>query len=131
MRKKILLASVVTAIAFTAVLYAATLTASQAEKGMIIGEVIDITGYAMFGRLGEENREAGLYRAEHGFPIGVLEEETGTVWNAVYRLPVPAAGLQTANKILSPFMGQKVVVQGSLFRAKGVSLVRVSLVSEY
>lgn len=131
MRKKILLASVVTAIGFTAVVFAATLTASQPEKGMIIGEVIDITSYAMHGRLGLEHREAGLYRAEHGFPIGLIEEETGTVWNAVYRLPVPAAGLQTANKIMAPFMGQKVVVQGSLYRAKGVNLVRVSLVSEY
>ena len=108
-----------------------SLGGTEPEDGMIVGEAIDITGYAMFGRVGEEHIESGKYRAEHGFPVGIREEETGDVWIAVYRLPVPAAGLQTANKVLAPFMGMTVVAQGLKYRAEGVNLIRLSLVSEY
>lgn len=103
----------------------------KAEDGMIVGEVIDITSYAMFDRTGVENADAGKYRVGHGFPVGILEDETGIVWIAVYRIPVPAAGLQTANGVLLPFVGQKVVAQGLKYRAKGVNVIRLSLVSEY
>jgi hypothetical protein len=85
----------------------------------------------MYGRSGEEHREAGLYRAEAGFPIGILEEDTGKVFVAVYRVPVPAAGLQTANHVLAPFMGQKIVAQGLLFPSKELNMIRISVATEY
>lgn len=119
------------AIAVTAMVYAADTGTPKGEEGTIVGHVIDVTDYAMFGRLGPEHTASGTHRSEHGFPIAVLEEETGTVWIAVYRLPVPAAGIQTANHILGPFMGKTVAVQGLLFRAKGINVIRVAVVHEY
>lgn len=101
------------------------------EEVVMVGEVIDIASYGMLGRLGEENRESGLYRAKNGFPIGILEEETGKIYIAVYRVPVPAAGLTTANGVLSPFMGQKVVISGIKYSMPGLNMVQVSIVSEY
>jgi hypothetical protein len=103
--------------------------APKGENGTIVGQVIDIADYAMFGRLGEAHAASGAYRAEHGFPVAILGED-GTVWIAVYRLPVPAAGLQTANDLLGPLMGKQVVVQGLLYRAPGISLIRVALARE-
>ena len=105
--------------------------ASKGKEGMIVGEVIDLVNYGMFDRKGEEHREAGLYRAKGGFPIGILEEDTGKVFVAVYRLPVPAAGMQTANAVLMPFMGRKVAAQGLIFRGEELNVVRLSLVNEY
>lgn len=103
----------------------------EPKEGVLIGEVVDIAGYGMFGRLGKENSEAGQYHSSHGFPVGILEEETGDLWIALYRLPVPAAGVQTANAILTPHMGTMVVVQGVQYRRPGLNLIRLSLVSEY
>jgi len=103
----------------------------EQEKGIVVGEVIDLVNYAMYGRMGEDHVEECNYRAENGFPLGVLEEETGTVYVAVFRLPVPAAGLQTANAALTPYMGQKVVVQGLKFHAPGLDMIRVSAIGEY
>ena len=116
---------------FVAWAFTAPAGAPKSEEGMIIGEVIDIAGYGMFGRLGKEHIEAGKYRASHGFPVGILEQETGDIWIALYRLPVPAAGIQTANAILTPHMGTTVVAQGVKYRTNGLTLIRLSLVSEY
>ena len=132
--KKEIIAVVVAAVVFGGMAYvsaAKTEIKPKQEKGILIGEVIDIAGYGMFGRLGKENIEAGKYRASHGFPVGILEEETGDLWIAVYRLPVPAAGMQTANGVLTPHMGTTVVAQGVKYRTKGLNLIRLSLVGEY
>ena len=128
--KKIVFALGVVVAVFAVVAYVSAGTPRE-EKAVIVGEVIDITSYGMLGRLGEENREAGLYRAKQGFPVGILEEETGKVYIAVYRVPVPAAGLTTANGVLSPFMGQKVVVSGFKYSMPGLNIVQISIVSEY
>ena len=117
--------------AMSYVVSANALKTPEGKDGLIVGEVIDLVSYGMYGRVGEQHREAGLYRADGGFPIGILEDETGKVFVAVYRLPVPAAGMQTANGILSPYMGQKVAVQGLIFRAPELNIIRISLVNEY
>ena len=96
----------------------------------MVGNAIEITTYAMKG-LGEEHAAGGRQRAEHGFPVGILEEETGEIWVCVYRNTAPASHLETANKVMAPFIGQKVVVQGLKYRAKGVNVIRVSVISEY
>ena len=129
MKKLIVAVSVVVSV-FVVVAYVSAGTPRK-ERAVIVGEVIDIANFGMLGRLGEENREAGLYRAKHGFPIGILEEETGKIYIAVYRVPVPAAGLTTANTVLSPFMGQKVVVSGFKYSMPGLNVFQVSIVSEY
>jgi hypothetical protein len=115
----------------TYVVSANGLPAPQAEKGFIVGEVIDLVNYGMFGRSGEEHREAGLFRAEAGFPVGILQADTGKVFVAVYRVPVPAAGMQTANHVLAPYMGQKVTVQGLLYRSTELNMIRISVITEY
>ena len=128
--KKIVFALGVVVAVFTVVAYVSAGTPRE-EEVVIVGEVIDIANYGMLGRRGEENREAGQYRAKNGFPIGILEEETGKIYIAVYRVPVPAAGLTTANGVLSPFMGQTVVVSGVKYSMPGLNVIQVSIVSEY
>jgi len=106
-------------------------SSAEPEKGMVVGEVIDIASFAMKGNRGAEYVDAGQSRASKGFPIGVLEEETGDVWLCVYKNPAPASSLETANKVLSPYMGKKVVVQGMKHRKNGVNLIRIAIVGEY
>lgn len=130
--RKVILGAILASVIFGGVSYVSAAGKNvPAQKGVIVGEVIDISTYAMQGKLGAEQAEAGLFRCELGFPVGILEEKTGVVWVAVYRNPVPAAGLQTANLILAPLLGKKAVIQGWLYRAKGVNLIRVGVVSEY
>ena len=105
--------------------------APEAEKGTIVGEVIDIGNYAMKGEHGEVHAAAGLHRLGQGFPVGILEEGTDRVYVAIYRQPVPAAALQTANAALTPYMGKKVVIQGLKYHAVGINLVNIGIVSEY
>ena len=114
----------------TAVTFVSAQSATKPEKGVLVGTVVEITTYATKG-LSEETVAAGKSRAEQGFPIGLLEEETGEVWVCAYRNTAPASVIETANKYLGPFIGQKVAVQGLLYRAKGLNYVRVSVASEY
>ena len=101
------------------------------EKGIIIGQAIEFSTYAMHDR-GDEGYVAALVnRAELGFPVGILEEDTGEIWIVVYRNPAPASGLQTGNDMLAPLMGKKIVVQGLKYRAPGVNVIRMSIASEY
>lgn len=108
---------------------AVQLSAVPASKATIMGEVIDIASYAMKDSLGEENAEAGRFRAEGGFPIGILTEE-GDVYVAIYRKPAPASVLKTANAVLGELMGKQVVARGRTFDAAGVKVIEVSIASE-
>jgi hypothetical protein len=108
---------------------AVQLSAVPASKATIMGEVIDIASYAMKDSLGEENAEAGRFRAEGGFPIGILTEE-GDVYVAIYRKPAPASVLETANAVLGELMGKQVVARGRTFDAAGVKVIEVSIASE-
>ena len=124
------LATVIIASLFTAVAYVSAGEAPVATKGILVGDVIDITTYAMKGH-GEDSIEAYKNRAALGFPVGILEEETGRVYICVYRNPAPASGLQLANDVLAPYMGMKVAAQGLKYHAEGVNLLRLSIISEY
>lgn len=128
--KYLTLMIVLAASMFTVVAYVSAGTAPKAEKGVLIGQVVDITTYATKG-LGEENMAAFKNRSELGFPVGIVEEETGRVYICVYRNPAPASGLEMANKVLTPYMGMKVVAQGLKYHAEGVNLLRLSIISEY
>lgn len=121
-----------TIVVLSAVAYvAAGGTAVKPEKGMVIGEVIDIAGYMMRGAQGEKDIEAGQFRAEQGFPVGIIEEETGDVYVAVYKYPAPATALQTANAVLAPLMGKKVTAQGLKYRSEKMNVIRISTIVEY
>ena len=128
--KYLALATVIIASLFTAVAYVSAGEAPKAIKGIIVGDVIDITTYAMKGS-GQDNTQAYKNRAGLGFPVGILEEDTGRVYICVYRNPAPASGLQLANDVLAPYMGMKVAAQGLKYHADGVNLLRLSIISEY
>lgn len=128
--KYLALTTVLIASLFTVVAYVSAGSAPAAEKGVIVGNVVDITTYATKG-LGEDNVEAFKNRTKLGFPVGIVEEGTGRVYICVYRNPAPASGLQTANDILAPYMGMKVAAQGLKYHAEGVNLFRLSVISEY
>ena len=128
--KYLTLTTVIIASLFTAVAYVSAGEAPEATKGIIVGDVIDITTYAMKGH-SEDNIEAYKNRGGLGFPVGILEDETKRVYICVYRNPAPASGLQLANDVLAPYMGMKVAAQGLKYHAKGVNLLRLSIISEY
>lgn len=128
--KNLTLAAALVLSIFTAVAFVSAGEAPEATKGIIVGNVIDLTTYAMKGP-GDDNIEAYKNRAVLGFPVGIVEEETGRVYVCVYRNPAPASGLQLANDILAPYMGMKVAAQGLKYHAKGINLFRLSIISEY
>jgi len=105
--------------------------APKPEKGVLVGEVVDIANYAMKGWLGPEHAEASAYHVERGMPVGILDEESGDLFVAVYRDNAPASHLEAANEVLKPLVGKKVAVQGLIYRAEKINLVRIAVVSEY
>ncbi len=103
---------------------------AKPEKGMVVGDVIELSTYAIKGSDGD-NTETYKTRSEQGFPVGIVEDETGDVWICVFRSPAPASHLETGNKHLQEFMGKKVVVQGLKYQTKGLNVIRFSAISEY
>ncbi len=104
---------------------------SRGEKGFVVGTVIEASTYAMKGLHDPGYAAAAASRADQGFPVGIVEEETGDVYICVYRNSAPASGMQTANAILKPMMGKKAVVQGVKYKSEGLNVIRISNVSEY
>ena len=104
--------------------------APKGEKGIIVGDIIELGTYGMQGYT-PELVAAHKARIEEGFPVGILEDETGEVWIAVYRNNAPASHLELANKHVAEYVGKKVTVQGLKYKAKGANVIRLSVVSEY
>jgi len=105
--------------------------APKGEKGVLVGEVVSVVDLAMFGRSGEEHAASGQLHATNGMPIAIIEDETNDVWLTCYRNPAPASALESANEKLHEFVGKKVAIQGLKYRAGGINLIRLSVVSEY
>jgi hypothetical protein len=101
------------------------------EKKMIVGEAVSLATYAMEGKLGAEMAEAMKYEAEKGFPVGIVEDETGAVYIAVYRDNAPASHLEAANKHMVDLVGKKVSAQGLVYSMPNLNVIRISLISEY
>ena len=101
------------------------------EKGMIIGEVVELTAYAMIGSDSEDYLKTAMSRAEHGFPVAVIEEDTGKLWIPAYRHSAPASHLELANKHLVDLIGKKAVFQGLKYEYNGINVIRFSVASEY
>lgn len=100
---------------------------AQPEKGILIGTAIELSTYAMQG----DDAESMVFRAENGFPVGLIEEETGELFICVFRNPAPASSMETANKRMTPLMGKKVVLQGLVYRSDSFNLIRIGTLSEY
>ena len=131
MRKLVMVLGVAALVLASAAYVSAGQKNMKGEKGIIIGQAIEVSTYAMQDSDGEGYVDALTNRANQGFPVGILEDETGEFWLVVYRNPAPASGMQTGNAMLAPLMGKKVVAQGLKYKAKGLSVIRMSIVSEY
>ncbi|MFP6582958.1 MAG: hypothetical protein VCD00_10455 [Candidatus Hydrogenedentota bacterium] len=103
---------------------------SQGEKGIVIGDAIELSTVGMKG-LSADVIDEMKSRAGQGFPVGIIEEETGVLWICTYRSSAPASGIQPANEALAEYIGTKVVVQGLKYQNSGVNVIRFSNVSEY
>lgn len=130
MPKRILCSIMMIAMIGFAVTYSAASQKESPSPGIVIGHAIEISTYAMKG-LDAEHIETMKFRSSKGFPVGIIEEDTGKLYVCVYRNPAPASGLQTANEKLAPYLGQKVTAQGLIYSVKDVNLIRVSIVTEY
>lgn len=131
MKKWAILLSLVAVAAWTVSSHLSAEAAEKPRKGVIVGEVISIAGYAMKGALGEEHAEAGKYQLGVGFPVGILDDESGELYVCVFRNNAPASHLEAANKHLSEYMGMKVAAQGLIYKTDAVNVLRVSIISEY
>jgi hypothetical protein len=130
MVKRILGSIMIVAMLGFAVTYASAITRQEPVSGVVVGHAVEISTYAVKG-LDAEHIESMKFRSEKGFPVGIIEEETGKLYVCVYRNPAPASGLETANDKLAPFLGQKVAAQGLVYSEGDVKLLRLSIVTEY
>lgn len=127
--KKILVVFAAIAIAATASV-GIVAAADKAEKKLVIGDVIELSTFAMKDE-GEDLVGATRSRLEQGFPAGILEDETGDVYVAVYKNPAPASSLERGNEHLLEYVGKKIVANGLVYERNGIKVIRLSLVSEY
>lgn len=109
----------------------AAIKPTKPEKGVIVGEVIELSTFAMKGHGSKEIIAGAKNRVGQGFPVAILEDKTGDIFVAVYKNNAPASAMVMANKILEPYVGQKVVATGQIYRAKGMNLMQIRFVSEY
>lgn len=102
----------------------------EGEKGMVVGTIVELTTYAMTGDY-TEHVDAAKARAEEGFPVAIIEEETNAVWILAYRNAAPASHLEVPNKRVGEFIGQMAVVQGLKYTKNDVNVIRFSVIAEY
>lgn len=126
----VLSAAVVALLSAGAFVWAQENAAPKGEKGIVVGDIIELGTYAMQGN-SPELVAAHKARIEEGFPVGILEDETGEIWVCVYRNNAPASHLELANKFVADLVGKKVTAQGIKYKAKGVNVLRLSVISEY
>ena len=113
------------------ILYFNAQAADTPEKGIVIGEVIEMTSYVMLGGDSENYPATAKSRAEHGFPLAIIEEETGELWIPAYRHSAPASHLKLANPQLTELVGKVAVLQGLKYRGDKMNVIRFSVASEY
>ena len=102
----------------------------EGEKGMIVGTIVELTTYAMTDDFAA-NVDAAKARAEEGFPVAIIEEETNAVWILAYRNAAPASHLEVPNDRVMELMGQMAVVQGLKYTKNDVNVIRFSVIAEY
>ncbi len=128
MKKTLLVIALVATLGTVA--YVSAEAVGSPEKGILVGTAIEISTYATQG-MTEKDIPAMVSRCEQGFPVGILDEATGEVWICIYRNNAPASGLETGNKTLGSYMGKKVSAQGLKYKAKGINVMRIAVISEY
>lgn len=129
--KKPLIVVLAAVLIFGVATYVQGAGSAKPKKGIIVGEVIEIVSYVMKGDHGPKFAEAGARRSDQGFPLGILEEDSGIVYLAAYKDPAPASHLQPAAKVLRDLVGTKIVAQGLIYKSKDTRVIRIGAVSEY
>jgi len=124
------LVAIAVMLALGTVAYVSAEPAVGGEKGIVVGTAIEISTYATQG-MTEKDIPAMVARCEQGFPVGILDEASGEVWVCIFRNNAPASALETGNKHLHEFMGKKVTAQGVKYKAQGINVLRLAVVSEY
>ena len=120
----------VAAFALIAVSIVQVNAAAKPEKGILVGTVVELTTYAMTGDHAG-NVDTAKDRAEKGFPVALIEEETNKIWILAYRNSAPASHLELGNKKAAEYVGQMVVLQGLKYTKDDVNVIRFSTISEY
>lgn len=105
--------------------------APKAQKQTIVGTAVEFSTYAMMDESDETYIASQQTRTAQGFPVGIIDDETGEVYICTYRHSAPASALETANEVLEPLVGKKVAVQGLVYEKNNVNVIRMSIVSEY
>ena len=136
MKKQVCIAVLMAAVVFGGMAFVGaegdnSLDAAKGVKGMLIGDVIELSTYAMKGHGSEENAQTTKFRIEEGFPPAILNDEDGEIYVFVFRNNAPASHMEKANKHLVDLVGGKVVAQGLIYKQKGINVIRISLISEY
>lgn len=123
--------SIVAILATSGFVYVSAQEPVKPEKAVVVGMAVAIPHYAMSGEVGEEFAEAHKFQCEEGFPVGILDQETGELYVCVFRDNAPASHLETANEMMAPLMGKKVAASGLVYKAAGVNVLRFGVISEY
>ena len=110
----------------------ATLVFGQQKKGKditVVGEVVDIQCYvsgATGPGKGPEHKECAISCAKGGIPLGILEDDT----NTLYVAGQTKSAMKGANEMLLPFVAEKVKVTGRVFEKGGVKLLLINKISK-
>jgi len=94
----------------------------------IIGDIVDIVGYATSGVVPNSpaGREITEASAKGGNPLGILEQSTGQV----YIVTMKQANT-SANGALLPFIGTKVAAKGDVYRKGQQRLLILTVVGKH
>lgn len=103
------------------------------QRAVIIGEVIELSTFATYRDEDdwEDYVASARHRAEKGFPVAILEEDTGDVYIAYHKPTAPASPVEPAHEKLAPYMGMRIVAAGLKYRKDAVNIFRITVMSEY
>ncbi len=89
----------------------------------VTGEVVETGCFVMAGRRGAQHRQCAISCARAGQPLGVLDDQTGTLYLAVLDRTA-----HVPQDPLAPLIAQRVELRGTLAERGGVSAILVKRV---
>jgi hypothetical protein len=91
---------------------------SEGTKTTFLGRVVGLACYMGHGTIGDSHRECALTCAKAGIPMGIVDQETGTLY-----LPLAKDHHQAANADLMAFVEKEVRVSGSVIEKDGMKAI--------
>ena len=113
--KRWTIAVIASLIVMIGAVYVTTKAQAAPKKTMLMGEVIDITTYAMKGIRGEQMTKEGTFRVENGFPACLLCSLMGL--RRLGAKPGVAAACATGGGIPAPFVLPPGAIEATRIRA--------------